>query len=90
VAYFERTVHFNPGDLLLLYTDGVTDARRGDELFGRERLEELLAGLSDAKPNRIVSQIYRTVRAFAEGDLHDDCALLVLKAKEVWRHPAQP
>ena len=73
-----------------MYTDGVTDARRGSDLFGRERLEELVAELSTARPGRIVSQIYRTVRAFAEGDLHDDCALLAVKAKEVWKHPAQP
>ena len=53
------------------------------------RLEALLTEMADGKPGRIVSHIYRTVRAFAEGDLHDDCALLALKAKEVWKHPAQ-
>jgi serine phosphatase RsbU (regulator of sigma subunit) len=90
VAYFDRTLSLGPGDVLLLYTDGITDARQGGELFGRERLEELLASLAGSKPSRIVSQIYRTVRAFAEGNLHDDCALLAVKAKEVWRHPAQP
>jgi sigma-B regulation protein RsbU (phosphoserine phosphatase) len=90
VRYFTRDFGFTPGDLLLLYTDGVTNARRAGALFGRDRLEALLMELAAEKPARIVSQIYRTVRAFAEGDLHDDCALLALKAKEVWKHPAQP
>ncbi len=90
VSYFTRSHRLAPGDLLLLYTDGITNARRGGELYGRERLEALLTELAGGKPDRIVSQIYRTVRAFAEGDLHDDCALLALKAKEVWKHPAQP
>lgn len=93
VTYFARTLCLRPGDLLLLYTDGITNAARRmpgpkggvDELFGRERLEELVAGLSTEKPGRIVSQIYRTVRAFAAGNLQDDCALLALKAREVWK-----
>lgn len=90
MTYFSRTIELTPGDLLLLYTDGITNARRGDELFGRERLVALLAELEGLKPARIVSQIYRTVRAFAEGNLSDDCALLALKAKEAWKYPAQP
>ena len=85
VTYFARTLCLTPGDLLLLYTDGVTNAARGGELFGRDRLEELLASLSTGKPARIVSQIYRTVRAFAAGNLQDDCALLAIKAKEEWK-----
>jgi serine phosphatase RsbU (regulator of sigma subunit) len=90
VSYFNRNVCLQPGDVLLMYTDGVTNARRGGELFGRDRLEALLPGLASRRAGRIVSHIYRTVRAFAEGDLHDDCALLALKAKEVWKHPVQP
>jgi serine phosphatase RsbU (regulator of sigma subunit) len=93
VTYFARTLCLTPGDLLLLYTDGITNAARRvpgpkgwvDELFGRDRLEELLASLSTGKPARIVSQIYRTVRAFAAGNLQDDCALLAIKAKEEWK-----
>jgi serine phosphatase RsbU (regulator of sigma subunit) len=82
VTYFTRNLCLAPGDLLLLFTDGVTNAAHGGELFGRERLEHLVAELAPGKPNRIVSQIYRTVRAFAAGNLQDDCALLAIKAKE--------
>jgi len=82
VTYFARTLCLAPGDLLMLYTDGIINAARRGELFGRERLEHLLTQLAARKPNRIVSQIYRTVRAFAAGNLQDDCALLALKAKE--------
>jgi serine phosphatase RsbU (regulator of sigma subunit) len=93
ITYFTRSLTLAPGDLLLLYTDGITNAARRlpgprgwvDELFGRERLEELVADLSAGKPGRIVSQIYRAARAFAAGNLQDDCALLALKAKEIWK-----
>ena len=63
----------------------------GIELYGtehgglRERLEELVAAHSTEKPGRIVSQIYRAARAFAAGNLQDDCALLALKAKDIWK-----
>lgn len=93
VSYFTRSLSLAPGDLLLLFTDGITNAARRvpgpdgwvDELFGRERLEELVAALSTAKPGRIVAQIYRAARAFAAGNLQDDCALLALKAKDTWK-----
>jgi len=93
VTYFTRSLTLTPGDLLLLFTDGITNAARRvpgpdgwvDELFGRERLEELVAALSSDKPGRIVTQIYRAARAFAAGNLQDDCALLALKAKDIWK-----
>jgi serine phosphatase RsbU (regulator of sigma subunit) len=93
ITYFSRSLSLTPGDLLLLYTDGIVNAARRvpgskgwtDERFGRERLEALTEDLATGKPGRIVSQIYRAARAFAAGNLQDDCALLALKAKDVWK-----
>jgi sigma-B regulation protein RsbU (phosphoserine phosphatase) len=67
---------------LLLYTDGITEARRGDDFFGQDRLEDLLAQYADYRPTRIVQYLYRDARAFSGGVLHDDVALLCLKARE--------
>jgi sigma-B regulation protein RsbU (phosphoserine phosphatase) len=79
--YASRYAELQPADVLLLYTDGVTEARSRGEFFGRGRLEDLLAQIASLRPNRIVSAIYRAVRNYAEGELHDDIALLVVKAR---------
>jgi sigma-B regulation protein RsbU (phosphoserine phosphatase) len=80
--YFGRLIDLERGDLLLLYTDGITEARRGADFFGRERLEDLLVRFADSRPTRIVRFLYRDARAFSGGALHDDVALLCLKARE--------
>lgn len=81
-CYFARRLVLERGDVLLLYTDGITEARRGGSFFGRERLEEALARHADARPTRIVRFLYREARAFSDGALHDDVALLCLKARD--------
>jgi sigma-B regulation protein RsbU (phosphoserine phosphatase) len=88
-VYASRRVDLAPGDVLLLYTDGVTEARGNAQFFGRERLEELLSQVAGSKPSRIVASIYRSVRTFSEGELHDDVALLVVKAKPSWKYLAR-
>jgi serine phosphatase RsbU (regulator of sigma subunit) len=41
-VFVPDAVRFTPGDILLLYTDGITEARSGQEFFGIERLEDAL------------------------------------------------
>ncbi len=66
-----------PGDLILLFTDGVTEARRGNEQFGDARLKALLAtGSPDART--IVDGTIDAVLAHCNGDLADDVAVLAL------------
>jgi Serine phosphatase RsbU, regulator of sigma subunit len=69
---------FGPHDFLLLYTDGVIEARRGRELFGEARLAELVDGSSWDKveqlPRRIMSQLQR----FSRGRLRDDLAIVAV------------
>jgi sigma-B regulation protein RsbU (phosphoserine phosphatase) len=79
--YSARRLYLEKGDVLLLYTDGITDARQGESFFGRERLEELLGRFADNRPARIVRFLYREARTYSDSALHDDVALLCLKAK---------
>ena len=62
--------------MLVLYTDGVTDARGEDERFGDERLLEALRGATDAAG--AVAAIDRALSAFQRGPQADDTAVLAL------------
>ena len=74
------TVDIGPGDLLLLYSDGVTEARRGDELFGEHRLEAVLAGATGLDATAVVRAVETAVLDYA-GSLGDDVALLAVRRR---------
>jgi len=67
-----------PGDTLLLYTDGLTECRRGSELFGQDRLLDLLASMPHVSAPELPDRIFEAAMAFCEGDLRDDVAILAL------------
>jgi serine phosphatase RsbU (regulator of sigma subunit) len=71
-----------PGDLLLLYTDGVLDARSGRETFGERRLREALGACAGQASSVVLATIDEAVRAFAPGRARDDKALMALKVPE--------
>ncbi|MDP9842405.1 PP2C family protein-serine/threonine phosphatase [Streptosporangium lutulentum] len=72
------TVRLDPGDGLLLYTDGLTEARMPDgDLFGDDRLEELAATLSGASAPEMTEAVARVLTGFGSG-LTDDTAVLAL------------
>jgi phosphoserine phosphatase RsbU/P len=73
-------LHLAPGDVLVLYTDGVTDTRGEHERFGARRLEALVGELADARADELVGGIDEALLAFQHGDQRDDVALLVLRA----------
>jgi sigma-B regulation protein RsbU (phosphoserine phosphatase) len=59
-------VRLVPGEALYLYTDGITEAMAPDEaMFGKERLEDRLRGLTDAPLDRVIGETVQAVREFA-------------------------
>jgi phosphoserine phosphatase RsbU/P len=78
--YQEEQVPMEPGDTLLLFTDGVTEARspEGDE-FGEGRLAELLGAIRTQPADAIVQKITDCVAGFADGLFEDDATLVVLQ-----------
>jgi sigma-B regulation protein RsbU (phosphoserine phosphatase) len=80
----ERQVTIEPGDILILYTDGVTEPiNELEEEFGEDRLEQIVAGASHRPGNEIVALIHSAVAAFC-GDqpLFDDYTLVAVKRDE--------
>jgi PAS domain S-box-containing protein len=71
-------VEVEPGDLLVLYTDGVTDAMGEDERFGEQRLRELLGRLEGEAGERLAS-LRAELEAFERGPQRDDTTVLVLE-----------
>lgn len=77
----EMTVHLAEGDLLLLYTDGVTEAQNSAGVFFEEaRLQELVQRCQHCNADEILQQVLDDLNAFAgQEHLEDDVALVILK-----------
>jgi serine phosphatase RsbU (regulator of sigma subunit) len=77
--YPTERVTLGPGSAAVLYTDGVLEARRDGELYGEERLDNLLASRQHLGAQDLARAILADCRAFSGGDLADDCAIVILK-----------
>ena len=68
-----------PDSVLVVYTDGVIEARRDGELYGVERLDALLAANRALDPRELAVVVTESCRSFAGGDLGDDVAVVVIR-----------
>jgi serine phosphatase RsbU (regulator of sigma subunit) len=70
-----------PGDSLIMFTDGVTEARRpaDRDLFGDDRLGDLVAGLAGLPADRMADAIQQAVEVFGGGEISDDTVVLILQ-----------
>jgi serine phosphatase RsbU (regulator of sigma subunit) len=67
------------GGAVIVCTDGVLEARRQGELYGVERLDAVLTAHREAPAQEIAQAILEDCRAFARGELADDCAVVVIR-----------
>jgi serine phosphatase RsbU (regulator of sigma subunit) len=80
--YQQATAQLNPGDLLALYSDGVTEASRGDdqEEFGEDRLAGLLRDHPFLSATELIATANRTLTSFTQGaPPADDITLLLVR-----------
>ncbi|MEN3312699.1 MAG: hypothetical protein V7645_2028 [Actinomycetota bacterium] len=77
--YGEVRATLQIGGAVVLYTDGVIEARREGELYGVERLDHVLSERRDLSANQLAQVVLDDCRAFARGELADDCAVVVVK-----------
>jgi sigma-B regulation protein RsbU (phosphoserine phosphatase) len=84
ISYDEQTVRLEPGDLLVTYTDGVTEAHSSKDhnLYGEDRLEQLLYEIRHESVEAICERIHRDADQFAEHECQDDVTILVLRRNE--------
>jgi sigma-B regulation protein RsbU (phosphoserine phosphatase) len=79
-TYKERHADIHPGDVLVLYTDGVTEAMSpAGELFGMERLQDVVRERAGEGAGSVVRGIREAARTFQEGRKTDDLTIAVLK-----------
>jgi sigma-B regulation protein RsbU (phosphoserine phosphatase) len=78
-SYEEVRDDLGVGDAVVLYTDGVLEARRDRELYGLDRLDHVLAEGAALPPEQLARTVLDDCRAFAEGELADDCAVVVVR-----------
>jgi phosphoserine phosphatase RsbU/P len=81
--YDEFSFRAKAGDMFVLFSDGILDARnKAGELFGRERLERIAARSSNLTADAVVKAIFKAVAEHASGEeTFDDETVVVLKVK---------
>lgn len=82
VVYEQCRAMLSPGDLLLLYTDGLTEARAADGSFLEMEGLAALLPRADVSASEVVTTLYDSAAAFADNVRRDDVAILVLRRCE--------
>jgi serine phosphatase RsbU (regulator of sigma subunit) len=79
----ERTLDVNPGDILVFYTDGVTEARSpAGDLFGEERLMATIQANAQASPQQLQEALLAAINQFTAGQpLADDLTFFIVKRR---------
>jgi len=80
-VYEQESLRLEEGDVLLLYTDGLIEAEnRNSELFGEDRLAELLSETHQLPPQEMIDCIVEQVRIFSgHNNFQDDVSLVVMQ-----------
>jgi serine phosphatase RsbU (regulator of sigma subunit) len=78
-SYEEERTKLEPGAAIVLYTDGLIEARSEGRLYGEERLDAFLSEHEELSAQELAEAAIADCKAFAGGDLADDCAVVVIR-----------
>ncbi len=81
-SYEENSLQIMPGDVILLYTDGITEAERDDEYFGVEKLLDIVRTNISKNSDEIVDEVLRQVATFSEGSPQSDDRTIIVIRKQ--------
>jgi serine phosphatase RsbU (regulator of sigma subunit) len=82
VSHEDATVDLGPGDALVCFTDGVTEGRGPEGMFGDRRLGEILAAAAGMSAEAIAERVTQAALEFQGGMTQDDLALLVVRVAQ--------
>ena len=78
-TYSSREIPLDMGDMLLLYTDGLAEARNGQQLFGEDRIANTLRRDPGVSPDVLAKTLLEAARDFATEPMTDDVAILAIR-----------
>ena len=80
-SYPSRTLHLNKGDILVLYSDGLTEAQnRQEEMFGEERLLKIIQQEAPSGSHAVEQKFLQAIEEFTQGmPQTDDITFVVVE-----------
>ena len=80
--FAEASCHLEPGDKIVFYTDGLSEARHDSELFDSEGIERVLRECGHLSAEDITDRLLQSALDWADGRLRDDTAIIVVARAE--------
>jgi sigma-B regulation protein RsbU (phosphoserine phosphatase) len=77
--YTSREVTLDEADMCLLYTDGLSEVRDGGQLFGEERIAQIVRRDPGVGPDVLCKSLLEAATDFSSGPVHDDIAILAIR-----------
>jgi sigma-B regulation protein RsbU (phosphoserine phosphatase) len=81
VSYEKRKGHLAPGDIIVFYTDGITESRnKKNEEFGEKGLRDFIKSQRKQEPSEIIDRLLKRLNEFIGGaDRMDDMTAVIVK-----------
>lgn len=78
-TYYSREIGLETNDLCLLYTDGLSEVRKGSEIYGEERIANAIKRDPGAAVDVLCKSLLESAVDFASGPINDDVAILAVR-----------
>lgn len=78
-TYVSREIPLELGDMVLMYTDGLAEVRKGEDLFGEDRIAQYLARDPGIAPDVLAKSLLEAARDFSSEAIEDDVAIMAIR-----------